>query len=209
MLSITLDNTGKKYGREWIFRKLDYGLAPASKTVILGGNGSGKSTLLQMIAGYITPNEGIIRYTFDGRPIDVNEIYRYVSLASPYLQLTEDFTGLETVTHLARFKRFKSGFTPQQVLEGCYLQNAGNKLVKQYSSGMKQRLKLALALFADTPLVLLDEPASNLDAQAIEWYKKTVQDHAAGRTFIVCSNAIDAEFAFCERQLRVEDYKGA
>jgi ABC-type multidrug transport system ATPase subunit len=207
MLSITLDSTGKKYGREWIFRNLSYELTPGSKTVILGGNGSGKSTLLQMIAGYITPNAGKINYSLNGKSLDVNDIYQQVSLASPYLQLTEDFTGLETVTHLAGFKKFKRGFTPEQVLKHCYLDNAGNKLVRQYSSGMKQRLKLALAIFADTPLVLLDEPSSNLDSQAMQWYKQTINENSNGRTFVVCSNAIDAEFSFCDKQLKVEDYK--
>jgi ABC-type multidrug transport system ATPase subunit len=207
MLSITLDNTGKKYGREWIFRKLCVELAPGSRTVILGGNGSGKSTLLQVIAGYITPNEGNVSYSIAGNTIEKDLIYQYISLASPYLQLTEDFTGLETVTHLEKFKKFRNGLTPVQVLDRCYLSGAANKLVKQYSSGMKQRLKLALAIFADTSLVLLDEPASNLDKNAIDWYQETIGQHSAGRTVVVCSNAVEPEFSFCDRWLRMEDYK--
>jgi len=207
MLSITLDNTGKKYGREWIFRKLSRQLAPGSKTVILGGNGSGKSTLLQMIAGYITANEGKIVYSLDGKNIDHNDIYNHISFASPYLQLTEDFTGLETVTHLWKFKRFRDGVSPKEILERCYLNSSADKLVKQYSSGMKQRLKLALAIFADTPLVLLDEPVSNLDQEAINWFQKTISENIDGRTVVVCSNAIESEFLFCEERLRVEDYK--
>jgi ABC-type multidrug transport system ATPase subunit len=207
MFSITLDSAGKKYGREWIYRRLTHEFASGSKTVILGRNGSGKSTLLQMVAGYITPNEGKVNYSINGATLDNDEIFKHISLASPYLQLTEDFTGLEIATHLSKFKKFRDGLSPAGVLEQCYLQAASTKLVKQYSSGMKQRLKLGLAMYSDTLLLLLDEPASNLDAQAVDWYKKTMADVSKNRTVIVCSNTIEAEFAFCEQRLCVEDFK--
>ncbi|NBQ48017.1 MAG: ATP-binding cassette domain-containing protein, partial [Sphingobacteriia bacterium] len=85
--------------------------------------------------------------------------------------------------------------------------HARHKFIRQYSSGMKQRLKLALALLADTPLLLLDEPLSNLDRSGAAWYQQMITDYTAKRTVIVCSNAIEEEHFFCERALDVMDYK--
>jgi ABC-type multidrug transport system ATPase subunit len=207
MLSVVLDNVGKKFGREWIFRRVGLGLEPGTRLVILGGNGSGKSTLLQIIAGYITPNEGKVYFEDKGELIPAEAQHRHVSLASPYLQLPEDLTGIEIVNHLARFKPFVFEGDPAKVIEQAGLWHAKDKLLKQYSSGMKQRLKLALAILAKSDLLLLDEPASNLDAEAIQWYRQMIDVFGAGRTIVVCSNAVKEEYGFCDRQVSVMDYK--
>jgi ABC-type multidrug transport system ATPase subunit len=72
---------------------------------------------------------------------------------------------------------------------------------------MKQRLKLGLAILADTPVLLLDEPVSNLDKPSIQWYKELVTQFASHRTVIVCSNNIDDEHFFCTRQINISDFK--
>ncbi len=207
MLAVKLDNTAKKYGREWIFRKLNLDIPAGSRLVVLGGNGSGKSTLLQTIAGFVSPNEGSVFYTLSGKIIDPERHHHYVSLASPYLQLIEDFTGSEIVTHTAKYKPFTKEIETSQVLEIAGLSHARDKFIRQYSSGMKQRLKLALAILADTPLLLLDEPLSNLDRDAVLWYKDMIGKYCTRRTVIVCSNAQEEEHFFCDSRLLIQDYK--
>lgn len=205
---ILLNNLGKKFNKEWIFRALNYEIRPEQKLLILGGNGSGKSTLLQVISGFVTPNEGTV--TFSGsnqQSIAPEKARHYVSFASPYLQLIEDFSLYEMVEHAGLFKPFVKHTSSHDVIELLQLQSAKHKLIKQFSSGMKQRLKLGLAILADTPVLLLDEPVSNLDKSAIAWYKDMIRQHSKNRTVIVCSNAIADEHFFCDSELNVTDYK--
>lgn len=207
MLTISLNKLGKKFNREWIFRNLDHEFKPGSRTVILGGNGSGKSTLLQVISGFVTPNEGEVNYTINNKKTDPENIKDHISFASPYLQLVEDFTLQEMISHANHFKPFINQLATQEVMDVIQLASSQNKLIRQFSSGMKQRLKLGLAFLADTPVVLLDEPTSNLDRPAIEWFKKMIAGYSANRTIMVCSNAITEEYFFCDQQINVADYK--
>jgi ABC-type multidrug transport system ATPase subunit len=211
MVSIQLNNLGKKFNKEWIFRNLSYRIEAKQKLVILGGNGSGKSTLLQILSGFINPNEGEIIYTHlnsvKETKISVEEIRKYISFASPYLQLTEDFTLIELINHTKLFKPFVNNFSTQEIIEQIQLPHAKHKYIKQFSSGMKQRLKLGLAILSDAPLLLLDEPISNLDKEAIAWYKQLISNHSGNRTVIVCSNAIEQEYFFCDTTLNVMNYK--
>jgi len=212
MISIRLNQIGKKFGREWIFRQVDYQINAGDKLVILGGNGSGKSTLLQVISGFVSANEGEIIYTHQGTDenginIESEQVKDNISLASPYLQLIEDFTAIEMIEHVGFFKSFVQNFSAQQVIDIIELSHAKDKYIKQFSSGMKQRLRLGLAILADTPLLLLDEPVSNLDKNAIEWYKQMINVYTNKRTVIVCSNAIDDEYFFCDKKLVVTDFK--
>lgn len=221
--TISLNNLGKKFNKEWIFRDLNYEIKPNQKLLILGGNGSGKSTLLQVISGFVTPNEGQVNFLDSARNdsdsvrnemsiraesrIDPDKTKDLISFASPYLQVIEDFTLTEMIEHTKLFKPFLENIMTEHALEIIQLQNAKHKLIKQFSSGMKQRLKLGLAILADTPVLLLDEPISNLDKNAIDWYKTLISTYTANRTVIVCSNAIADEHFFCDTELNVMDYK--
>jgi ABC-type multidrug transport system ATPase subunit len=217
-MQIEINHLGKKFGSEWIFRNLSFQIADRSKLVILGGNGSGKSTLLQMLSGFITPNEGKIEHfsssnesssviSQNKKKIEIEELRRHISLASPYLQLIEDFTLFEIIEHAGKFKPFINQFSTGEIIEILELTEAKNKFVKQFSSGMKQRLKLGLAILSNSSLVLLDEPVSNLDKSGVKWYKKIIEDFAPQRNVIVCSNNIDDEYFFCDTQLNVMDFK--
>lgn len=207
MLSIQLNNLGKKFNKEWIFKDLTYTINAGDKVVVLGGNGSGKSTLLQVVSGFITENEGEVIYKVDDKIIAVDKIKNYISFASPYIHLVEDFTLTEMIDHTKIFKPFIQDLSTEQIIELLDLTKAKNKLIKQFSSGMKQRLKLGVAILCDTPLLLLDEPVSNLDAKAIDWYKNIIKEYSQNRTVIVASNAIQDEFFICDKQLNVADFK--
>jgi ABC-type multidrug transport system ATPase subunit len=207
MLSISLANLGKKFNREWIFRGLTYDIPAGTKLAVHGGNGSGKSTLLQVISGFVTPNEGAVKYTLERAVTDYDKIRHHMSFASPYLQLIEDFSAAEIIEHIALFKPFKGNASTQEILGAIGLPETGNKPIRLFSSGMKQRLKLGLAILSDTPVLLLDEPVSNLDRAAIEWYHGMIAAHTQDRTVIVCSNAIKDEYFFCTAEISVTDFK--
>lgn len=206
-ISIQVTNAGKKFGREWIFRKVDLEIAPGEKIVVLGLNGSGKSTLLQAFTSYLTLNEGTVNYSNGGTAIPTEAIYKLISVASPYLELVEDFTLQEQIEHAVLFKPFLSGLSSARVIELSGLSAHAGKFIRLFSSGMKQRLKLTLAILADAPVLFLDEPTTNLDATVVEWYKELIARYAMHKTIIVCSNSIKDEYAFCNRTLTMEDYK--
>lgn len=210
MYSVSLNNIGKKYNREWIFRNLNCEILANDKLVLLGGNGSGKSTLLQIISGFISPNEGelVVSYNSKDACQQSSIIHpKLISFASPYIQLIEDFTLIEIIEHTALFKPFKQKLPSSEIIELLELSHAKSKFIKQFSSGMKQRLKLGLAILAETPFLLLDEPVSNLDKNAIEWFKNLIASYSEHRTVVVASNAISDEYFFCTKQLTVTDFK--
>ncbi|MGB3947981.1 MAG: ATP-binding cassette domain-containing protein [Bacteroidia bacterium] len=206
-MQITLNTIGKRYNYEWIFRNVNYDFTENNSYVILGSNGSGKSTLLQVILGSIIPSHGEITYNHAGASILPETIFKSVSFASPYMEVYEEFTLLELIEFHAKFKPFIKNIDFQQIIAISDLEKAKNKPIKQFSSGMKQRVKLTLAILSDTPLLLLDEPTSNLDKKAIDWYQQLITNYTQNRLVIVCSNQIEHEYFFCKKQLSIEDYK--
>lgn len=203
---ITLQNIGRRFNRDWIFKGVDYTFTSGESYAILGPNGSGKSTLLQVLNGSLSPSSGKIEFVNDGKPVEIETVFTHLSLAAPYLELIEEFTMSEMIDFHFKFKSFKPGMDKAQLIDLLNLPKSANKLIKYFSSGMKQRLKLALAFCADTPLLMLDEPTSNLDTQGVNWYLSLVQQFAAGRLTIVCSNQ-EHEYGFCNHRLSIVDYK--
>jgi ABC-type multidrug transport system ATPase subunit len=206
-MEVRLDNAGKKFNNEWIFRNINYLFESGSAYALLGRNGSGKSTLLQVIAGNLLPSAGTVKYSQNGRNISEHHIFRHLALVAPYQELIEEFTLNEMLTFHFRFKDLSDGFTIQRITDILNLGNVRRKPIRQFSSGMKQRVKLACALFSDTPLLLLDEPTTNLDKAGTEWYLNMVSDHSKGRTVIICSNLYQVESGFCKATISIEDYK--
>lgn len=206
-MEIRLNNIAKHFGREVVFQNVDLTLASGSRTAILGANGSGKSTLLQVIAGAIIPTHGTIEHRLGAKLVPQEEVYRWVAIASPYLGLYEDLSLRQTIDFHARFKPLRAGLGVKEVARIAYLENALEKPVLHFSSGMKQRLKLALAILSDTPLLLLDEPASNLDADAVAWYRSLLSEHMADRTLLVASNSQAAEHELCTSVMEMGDLK--
>ena len=205
-MNITLQNIGRRFNREWIFRGIDYTFTSGESYAILGSNGSGKSTLLQVLNGSLSPSAGTISYELDEKNITAEDVFVHLSLAAPYLELIEEFTLTEMIALHFKFKNYKAGMDTKAVIDLLAMDNSKNKLIKYFSSGMKQRLKLALAFCADTPLLMLDEPTSNLDAQGVDWYLNLVERFAKDRLTIVCSNQ-PHEYGFCGKQLSIADYK--
>lgn len=205
-MKIILENIGRRFNRDWIFKHVDYEFGTGGRYAILGANGSGKSTLLQIIAGSLTPSEGKVSYSLQGKNVDVEDIYRHISLAAPYLELIEEFTLLEIANFHFSFKKYLPGTNQNTLIDLLGFERARNKPLRNFSSGMKQRVKLALAICSDTPILLLDEPTANLDKQGVSWYLELVERFAANRMVIVCSNQ-EHEYQFCDEHLLVMNYK--
>ena len=206
MVEIKLENAAKRFQYEWIFRNLSLTVTAASRLAITGSNGSGKSTLIKAIAGLSPVTEGSLSYFFEKRKISSEEIYNYLTISAPYLELPEEFSLAELLKFHFKFKEPISGFSFENMTDEMYLNGHENKPISQFSSGMKQRLKLGLCFFSQVPLILLDEPTSNLDQKGVDWYLDLIQRFGLNRTLIICSND-PREYQSCENVINIEDYK--
>ena len=206
MLEIQLDGASKRFQFEWIFKNLSFALSQGNSLAITGSNGSGKSTLLKCISGSIPLTSGKILYTKDQRLISDTEWFSNLTFAAPYMELPEEFMLEELLKFHFKFKSPLNQISIEEMMEFMYLTPHKSKPVNHFSSGMKQRLKLGLAFFSDVPLVLLDEPTSNLDKKGIDWYLELVAKFSSKRILIICSNE-PREYDFCEQKIVLEDYK--
>jgi ABC-type multidrug transport system ATPase subunit len=211
-VGVRLFNVGKRFNREWIFRHCSYEFNSGKTYAITGPNGSGKSTFLQVIAGATLHNEGTIEY-HNGRTTDneqrtiLNEQhYTNISLAAPYLELIEEMTAKEMLDFHAGFKPLIKSLSIEEILQIVGLENAIHKQIRYFSSGMKQRLRLAQAFFSNTPVLLLDEPTTNLDADGIALYHTLISNYTKDKLVIVSSN-VKQEYDFCEEVIEIEKYK--
>lgn len=205
-MHIHLDNIGKRFGRDWIFRHMDLRIEPGS-TLIKGGNGTGKSTLLSIVSGFGTASEGDISYTNQGKDIPREHIYKEVSICAPYLELYEEFTLSETLNQHQKLKPFDFGLNTELLAERMNLTAHIRKQVKFFSSGMKQRVKLSLALASKSQILLLDEPGSNLDDEGMKWYRSMIDQYATGKTVVVFSVGESDENEFCLSRHAMESFK--
>ena len=195
-MKISVINAGKRFNREWIFRKLSLELNMGTHYAITGHNGSGKSTFLQCIAGALYLNEGNIKFSAANKSISAEEQYKYFSICAPYLEVIEEMTPLEFLEYHQSFKTFIAGVDPTSILDAVGLIKAKNKQIRYFSSGMKQRIKLAQAFYSNTPILFLDEPCTNLDQQGIALYNHLISTLCKDRIVVISSND-KIEYASC------------
>lgn len=206
-MNIVLEQVGKRFQRHRVFKDITYTFEAPGKYALLGPNGSGKSTLMRVLAGMQQPSVGkVMHKSADGNVIKQNELYQYVSFCAPGQELVEEFTLREFLAFHFSFKPLVKGITTEDILEIMGLAAMANKPIYDYSSGMKQRVKLAQAIFADTPVLMLDEPCSNLDERGLNQYREWIEEYATNRLVVVASND-PREYYFCKEQLRIEDYQ--
>lgn len=206
-MTISLENIGKRFQRYWIFKDVNYTFSQPGAYALLGPNGCGKSTLLRVIAGMQSPSNGKVHVKdVNGQPVEISSIFKQASFCAPGMELVEELTLREFLNFHFSFKKPLNGLTTESIIDIIGLKNAADKQIGDYSSGMKQRVKLAQAIFADTPILLLDEPCTNLDQAGVEQYRGWMEQYAKNRLVIVASND-EREYFFCKEVIEVERYK--
>ena len=205
-MHIQLTNAGKRFNRDWIFRHFNYQFNAGHSYAITGSNGSGKSTLLQVIAGSMDASEGKVEFGSGSNTYLPEDVYKQVSIVAPYLEVIEEMTAAEFLHFHASFKPLLPAVSVEEVINIIGLQAAAGKQIRFFSSGMRQRIKLAQAIFADVPVLLLDEPCTNFDAAGYALYKQLIQNYCSHKLMIVSSNDIH-EYDFCSEQISIADYK--
>ena len=205
-MQVQLEDVGKKFQHEWVFRDITFRFEENLTYALTGPNGSGKSTLLTMISASVPPSRGTIKYWKSGVYLGEESVYQCLTLAAPYQELVEEFTLQELLDFHFALKPPVAALSVSEILEKMRLEGAINKHIYQFSSGMKQRLKLGLALYSDSQMTLLDEPCANLDAENARWYKEEIKQILGQRLIIIASNQ-SYEYDFCDQVLDIVHFK--
>ena len=204
-MTITAENLGKRFNREWIFRDFTYSFEPGVYA-ITGPNGSGKSTLLQVLWGQLPASDGQLLYSSDKVSIPVEAIHQHLVIAAPYLDLIEEFTLEEMLKFHFSFKKIRNGKSVEEIIELLELTRARKKTISHFSSGMKQRLKLGLAFFSDVEIVFLDVPTTNLDKQAIAWYWRNFES-VKDRAIVLIGSNLENEYPANAVKIDLQQFK--
>ena len=160
-MEIILDKVSKRFNQDWLFKDLNYRFCVPLSYAITGPNGSGKTTLLKIISGMMPCTFGKIIYQQSNVSVDPDSFYKYISFVAPYMELPEELTLNEFLKFHFGLKPNSEGLSSRDIAVRAALEHALGKPLHTFSSGMKQRVKLALGLFSSTPVLFMDEPTTN------------------------------------------------
>ncbi|MAY84711.1 MAG: ABC transporter ATP-binding protein [Flavobacteriales bacterium] len=205
-MQITLHDIGKRFGKHWLFKGISAEFKSGDRIGITGINGSGKSTFLQIAAGISIPSEGKVEY--DGEKLkSADDLAGQLAMISPYMDVPEQLK-LEELYHFhSRFIPMSAEMDLEKFTEITLLKGKESHLVKSFSSGMKQRLKLGLAFLSKARILMLDEPCSNLDEAGKSLYKELLMDYSNDRLILIASNEAETELLNTTQRIDLMDYK--
>jgi heme exporter protein A len=197
MYSLKLREIRKHYSNTLLFNNISFELRSGDVLAITGWNGSGKSTLLRIIAGLVRPSSGQINMSDNGKPIPPELRRTFIGMASPAISLYDELTGIENISFFSKVRGLawdkKSCLS---MMKNMGLHRHAHKIYNNYSSGMKQRLKLVQAVIHKPPLLLLDEPGSNLDAKGMQIIRQIIlNQRQAGITIIASNEQREVDYA--------------
>jgi ABC-type multidrug transport system ATPase subunit len=205
-MKIIAHQLGKRFEREWIFRNFSAEFSSGNTYAILGPNGSGKSTLMQVLWGQMIPSRGSVSYQINEKPIAISEVFQYVSIATPYMDLIDEFTLKEMVEFHFKHKSVRMALNTAQIMEAMNLSSSKDKPIRDFSSGMRQRLKLGLLFNTKSSMYFLDEPTTNLDSQAKDWYWQQLTKLPPEALIIIASNQAE-EYASSAIKIDILQFK--
>ena len=199
--TLSAENLSKSFSGASLFEAISFEAGPGLLAVA-GPNGSGKTTLLKILAGLLSPSAGRVRVARDGRDLSRAARRQAVGWAGPDLALYGELTGEENL----RFFRKAAGLSADEgwirtrLADTGLTAEAAGRRVGAYSTGMRQRLRLAFALLFDPPVLILDEPYSGLDTSGRDVVRRVVAEARARGAVILASND-ERDFENAERRI--------
>jgi heme exporter protein A len=208
-IQLTVTDLRKDFNRRPIFSGISFGLGAGQTLAISGRNGSGKSTLLKIVASLLSQTAGTVTLTVDGTEVPPRWMFRHIGMVAPYLHLYEEFTALENLTLMDRIRGASHAPAEyRELLSMVSLEKRKHDIVRTFSSGMKQRLKYALAWMERPRLLLLDEPRTNLDADGIAMVKRLFDEQRREGIVIVATNE-EEDAVMCDGRIMISEPAGS
>ena len=203
--ALRVDQVGKYYSRALLFKDISFELAPGDVLAVTGWNGSGKSTLIRIIAGLIRPSSGSVSMFHEDELVPAESRRRFIGMVAPALSLYDELTALENMVFFCKVRGVNSRVEAcRNMLHMVGLSEHAHKLSGRYSSGMKQRLKLAQALIHRPPLLLLDEPGTNLDSKGMEIVQHIIESQRQWGMTVIASNE-KREVDYADRTIHLSE----
>jgi heme exporter protein A len=205
--TVKAESLGKTFGRRLIFSGLGFEFKQKGIYGVAGPNGSGKSTLVKIIAGLLSPSIGKVKHISEEKEIPSEKLHNYIGFVSPYLVLYEEFTAWENLSLFSQIRAvpFNKELI-EHLLKVFLLYDRKDDLIKAYSSGMKQRMKFIFAMMHSPPLLILDEPTSNLDEEGKESVYRIINEQGSDCIVIIASNE-GTDLELCSEKIVLQDYK--
>jgi heme exporter protein A len=200
-LKLQATDLTRKFSRKIIFENLSFELQAGSSLAITGKNGAGKSTLIKVLANLLSETSGSVKLTVDNSPVKKEEVYKHIGFAAPYLNLYDEFTGYENLRIVSAIREINAD-SIDNVLKRVGLYERRNDLLKIYSSGMKQRLKLAFAVLHNPKVLLLDEPTVNLDIDGVKVVDEIAEEYRQDRILVIATND-EHEKSLCTEEINL------
>ncbi len=205
-MKILAAHVEKKFRQEWVVRSFSYEFKSGQSYALTGPNGSGKSTLLRILAQYSLPTKGNVNFLLeDHSSIDSDQCHSLVAYAAPYVELIEEFTLVELLNFLIQLKALPAQLSLESFQKYIELQPDKNKFIKNYSSGMRQKIKLGIALLANKPFLFFDEPTTNLDEKAKNWFYQKIKEQ--NNSLIIIASNEASEINLCQHRISILDFK--
>lgn len=201
-LSIQLTGVSRRYGWQWIFRDLDATFSSGTTYAICGHNGSGKSTLLRLLSTMESPNEGSRTFMMDGN--EITDVVPYLSFSAPYMEVPDHLTVREMIDFHGRFKQLTA--SADDLIQDLQLEKSAHKYMHNLSSGQRQKVKLALAICNTDPLLLLDEPGTNLDESNYSWFADKIRRYQADKLICIATNE-SRDLVLCQETITMRQSK--
>lgn len=210
-LSLTLNAVTKRYSKSPVFSSVSLNTSSGNILAITGANGSGKSTLLKIIAGVTEPSKGICEWTSEGKKMEARELQKILGFVSPYLELYNELTAIEHVQFVGELKG--KSVTNESVISELVsfgldeMIAKSDRGLKQYSSGMQQRVRLAMAFICKPKVLLLDEPSSNLDEEGIQILFSRIEKALKSGALVVIATNDERERKLASNEINLLPYK--
>ena len=209
-ISLHATNLTKNFNRKAIFKNISFDFSFGDSIAITGRNGSGKSTLIKIIANVLNPTSGTLDIKDASVAVKKDDYYKYTGFVSPYLNLYDEFTGYENLEITSKIRGAASGSREtiiNDVLKKVGLYERRNDLLRIYSSGMKQRLKLAFSILHNPAILLFDEPTSNLDKEGISVVTELAGAQKEKGILIIATND-EYEKSLCSKEININSLAG-
>lgn len=198
--TLKVHKLSRKFDNKVVFNNISFEVSSGQKLAITGRNGSGKSTLLKLICGVLSPTYGGISFALGNNPVSKDKFPLFIGFAAPYLNFYDEMTAEENLKTVCRLKGIDDS-KAESILSETELYERKNDPVGIFSSGMKQRLRLAFAVMHSPVLLLLDEPMVNLDSSGIALAEKIITNHNG--ILIIATND-EREKRFCESEISLD-----